>query len=159
MRVELFRASVSWRLKYPHYWSYLCRRSRTVHVGLIIQLLELLQGGAWLLGQTNNDRLAMVVANGQSRRRALLGGLEQVVYAVAVDLEVFQRNLDLCGAIGVFLDFLAPSVYGAQHTWDNPTVFQFPASAHRVCLARAGTAVGKDGKIEAIEEVFDRRRD
>ena len=94
--------------------SYLCRRCRAVHVCLIIQLLELLQRGTWLLSQANNNCLSVVVPDGQSRRRALLWWLEQIVHAIAIDFEILQRDFNLRGPSGILLDLFAPSVYGAQ---------------------------------------------
>lgn len=91
--------------------SNLGSRGGPVHVGLIVKLLKLLQCCAWLLGKTNDDSLAVVVSDGQTRRGALLRGFEQVVDAIAVDLEVLQSNLDLCGTGRVFLDLLASPVY------------------------------------------------
>jgi hypothetical protein len=101
----------------------------------------------------------VVVADGQARRRALLGRLKQVVDAVAVDLKVLERDLDVRGAGRVLLDLLAAAVDGAQQARDDAAVGQRLAAAHRVRLAGAGAAVGKDGQVEAIEEVLDRGRD
>jgi hypothetical protein len=125
--------------------TYLCRRCRTIHVRLVIQLLELLQCCAWLLRQTDNDRLAVVVTNGETGWRALLGWLEEVVDTIAVDLEILQRNLNLCGARGVLFNLLAPPVYGTQESWDYATVGQRLPSTHCMCLAGTGAAVREDG--------------
>lgn len=98
----------------------------------------------------------MVVANRQAGRCALLRRLEQVVYAIAVDFEVFQRDLNLCSAIGVFLDLLASSIDSAQESGDYTTIGQRFPSSHRMRLASAGAAMRKDRKVEAIKQVLDR---
>jgi|SRR5690242_2605187 len=137
---------VSYRLKVlGRMRSYFCCRSRTVHVRLIIQLFELLQRCTWLLGQSNNNSLAVIVANWKSRGRALLWWFKQVVYAIAVDFEVLQRDLDLCCTSRVFFNLLTPPVYGAQESRNHTTIGQRLAASHCVCLAGAGAAMSKDG--------------
>jgi hypothetical protein len=138
---------------------YLCCRSGAVQVCVVVELLELLQRRAWLLGQSNNDSLAAVVSDRQSRRRALLWWLEKIINAVAVDLEVFQGDLNLRGAGCILLDLLASPVYGAQQPWDDTALRQRLPSPHRVGLAGAGAAVGEYRQVKAIEELLYRGRD
>jgi len=68
---------------------YLSGRGGSVHVGLVIELLKLLQRGTWLFGQAYYYSLSTVVAYGKTGRGSLLWRLEEVEDAVTIDLEIF----------------------------------------------------------------------
>lgn len=93
--------------------NYLGGRGRSVHVGLVVELLKLLQCGTWLFGQAYYYSLSAVVAYGKTRRGSLLWWLEEVEDAVTVDLEVFQGNLNLGSSSGVLFYLSTSSVYAA----------------------------------------------
>lgn len=96
----------------------------------------------------------MVIANGKTRGRSLLWWFEQVIYTIAVNLEILKRNLNLCSARSVLFNLFTPPVYGAQQSGDHTTVGQRLSSPHRMCFAGTGTAVREDGQVEAVEQVF-----
>ena len=87
----------------------------------------------------------MIVTDGKSRRCALLWWLEEIVYAIAVDLKILQCDLHLCSPGSVLLNLLAPSVDSAQQSRDYTTVGQRLSSSHCMCLAGTGAAMRKDG--------------
>lgn len=127
----------------------LCRRCRAVEVSLIIQLLKLLQCGAGPLGQTDNNRLAIVVTDWQASRRSFV--IKQVIDFVAVDFIVAHRDLDRRLPSRILLQLAAAPEHCAEKPGDDASIRQrFPAS-HRVRLAGTSDSIRKERNVEAFE--------
>lgn len=126
-----------------------------VIVGLDVQPLKVLEIVARPFRQANDDRLAILFTQRQSRRRPLVRCAKQIKDLVIVNLVVRQRHRERRHASGILGHLASATIDARQQSGNDASIVQLGAATHRMRLARARHSIRKDGHVESGKERFD----